>query len=63
MCLRFLVIFDPHLDLFKVVDLEISCLGSRSLIPELEYVSNYVFVDVSVSQLKIRLLKKYEKCS
>ena len=32
---------DPHLDLFKVVDLEISCLGSRSKNPELEYVSSY----------------------
>ena len=38
---RFLIICDPHLDFFKVVDLEISCLGSRSLIPELEYVSSY----------------------
>ena len=44
--LLFFLIFDqfptPHLDFFKVVDLEISCLGSRSLIPELEYVSSYV---------------------
>ena len=36
-----LVVFDPHLDFFKVVDLEISCLGSRSKNPELEYVSSY----------------------
>ena len=36
-----LAFFDPHLDFFKVVDREISCLGSRSLIPELEYVSSY----------------------
>ena len=39
------LIFDqnltPHFDFFKVVDLEISCLGSPSLIPELEYVSSY----------------------
>ena len=31
----------PNLDFFKVVELEISCLGSRSKNPELEYVSNY----------------------
>ena len=30
---RYLAIFDPHLDFFKVVDLEISCLGSRSKRP------------------------------
>ena len=30
---RCLVVFDPHLDFFKVVDLEMSCLGSRSKIP------------------------------
>ena len=29
------------MDLFKIVDLEISCLGSRSKNPELEYVSSY----------------------
>ena len=33
--------FRPHLDFFKVVELEISCLGSRSKNPELEYVSSY----------------------
>ena len=33
--------FPPHLDFFKVVDLEISCLGSRSINPELEYVSSH----------------------
>ena len=32
--------FDPHLDFFKVVELEISCLGSPSINPELEYVSS-----------------------
>ena len=38
---EFWSISDPHLDFFKVVDLEISCLGSRSKNPELEYVSSY----------------------
>ena len=33
--------FRPHLDFFKVVELEISCLGSRSKNPEFEYVSTY----------------------
>ena len=33
--------FRPHLDFFKNVELEISCLGSRSKNPELEYVSSY----------------------
>ena len=32
---------DLHLDFFKVVELEISCLGSRSKNPELEYVLSY----------------------
>ena len=34
-------VFLTPFEFFKVVELEISCLGSRSINPELEYVSSY----------------------